>query len=228
MNELNHIAIIMDGNGRWGLKKKGSRNYGHLQGLKTVRTVIKLSISRKIPFLTLYTFSTENWSRPESEINFLFDLIRKSLKKEIKDIIKQGIKINIIGKKAGLPQDIKRTIKILEKETLHNKVITLNLALNYGSKEEIINACKNLSKTNEKEINVNNFEKKLYTRDMPDPEILIRTGGAKRLSNFLLWQLAYTEIFFLDKLWPDFNEKDFNKILNKFHNIERKFGKVND
>ena len=228
MNELNHIAIIMDGNGRWGLKKKGSRNYGHLQGLKTVQAVIKLSIKQKIPFLTLYTFSTENWSRPESEINFLFDLIRKSLKKEIKSIIKQGIKINIIGKKAGLPQDIKRTIKIIEKETLHNKVITLNLALNYGSKEEIINACKTLSKTNEKEINVNNFEKKLYTRDMPDPEILIRTGGAKRLSNFLLWQLAYTEIFFVDKLWPDFNEKDFNKILNKFYNIERKFGKIND
>jgi len=226
MNELNHIAIIMDGNGRWGLKKKGSRNYGHLQGLKAAQTVIKLSISRKIPYLTLYTFSTENWSRPESEINFLFDLIRKSLKKEIKNIIKQGIKINIIGKKAGLPQDIKRTIKIIEKKTLHNKVITINLALNYGSKEEIINACKTLSQTNEKEINVNNFEKKLYTKDMPDPEILIRTGGTKRLSNFLLWQLAYTEIFFVDKLWPDFNEKDFNKILNKFYDIERKFGKI--
>ena len=226
MNELNHIAIIMDGNGRWGLKKKGSRNYGHLQGLKTVQAVIKLSIKQKIPFLTLYTFSTENWSRPESEINFLFDLIRKSLKKEIKSIIKQGIKINIIGKKAGLPKDIKRIIKIIEKKTFHNKVITLNLALNYGSKEEIINACKSFSKTKKKEINVNSFEKKLYTKDMPDPEILIRTGGAKRLSNFLLWQLAYTEIFFVDKLWPDFNEKDFNKILNKFNNIERKFGKI--
>ena len=226
MNELNHIAIIMDGNGRWGLKKKGSRNYGHLQGLKTVQAVIKLSIKQKIPFLTLYTFSTENWSRPESEINFLFDLIRKSLKREIKSVIKQGIKINIIGKKAGLPKDIKRTIKIIEKKTFHNKAITLNLALNYGSKEEIINACKSFSKTKEKEINVNSFEKKLYTKDMPDPEILIRTGGAKRLSNFLLWQLAYTEIFFVDKLWPDFNEKDFNKILNKFNNIERKFGKI--
>ena len=226
MNELNHIAIIMDGNGRWGLKKKGSRNYGHLQGLKTVQAVIRLSIKQKIPFLTLYTFSTENWSRPESEINFLFDLIRKSLKKEIKSIIKQGIKINIIGKKAGLPKDIKRIIKIIEKKTFHNKAITLNLALNYGSKEEIINACKSFSKTKEKEINVNSFEKKLYTKDMPDPEILIRTGGTKRLSNFLLWQLAYTEIFFVDKLWPDFNEKDFNKILNKFNNIERKFGKI--
>ena len=209
-----------------GFKKKGSRNYGHLQGLKTVQAVIRLSIKQKIPFLTLYTFSTENWSRPESEINFLFDLIRKSLKNEIKSIIKQGIKINIIGKKAGLPKDIKRTIKIIEKKTFHNKAITLNLALNYGSKEEIINACKSFSKTKEKEINVNSFEKKLYTKDMPDPEILIRTGGAKRLSNFLLWQLAYTEIFFVDKLWPDFNEKDFNKILNKFNNIERKFGKI--
>ena len=209
-----------------GFKKKGSRNYGHLQGLKTVQAVIKLSIKQKIPFLTLYTFSTENWSRPESEINFLFDLIRKSLKKEIKSIIKQGIKINIIGKKAGLPKDIKRTIKIIEKKTFHNKVITLNLALNYGSKEEIINACKTLTKENKKEINVQNFEKKLYTKDMPDPEILIRTGGTKRLSNFLLWQLAYTEIFFMDKLWPDFNENDFNKIVKKFYNIKRNFGKI--
>ena len=226
MNELNHIAIIMDGNGRWGLKKKGSRNYGHLQGLKTVQAVIRLSIKQKIPFLTLYTFSTENWSRPESEINFLFDLIRKSLKKEIKSIIKQGIKINIIGKKAGLPKDIKRTIKIIEKKTFHNKAITLNLALNYGSKEEIINACKAFIKGDKKEINVKNFEKHLYTRDIPDPEILIRTGGTNRLSNFLLWQLAYTEIFFVDKLWPDFNKKDFNKITNKFYNIKRNFGKI--
>ena len=226
MNELNHIAIIMDGNGRWGLKKKGSRNYGHLQGLKTAQTVIKLSISRKIPFLTLYTFSTENWSRPESEINFLFDLIRKSLKKEIKEIIKRGIKINIIGKKTGLPQDIKRTIKIIEKKTLHNKVITLNLALNYGSKEEIINACKNFVSKKNKEINVNNFKNELYTKNIPDPEILIRTGGTKRLSNFLLWQLAYSEIFFINKLWPDFNENDFNKIVKKFYNIKRNFGKI--
>ena len=180
MNELNHVAIIMDGNGRWGLKKKKSRNYGHLQGIKTVETVIKTSIRQKIPFLTLYTFSTENWSRPESEINFLFDVIRKSLKKKLKNIIKQGIKVNIIGRKERLPKDIKQTIKIIEKKTFHNKVITLNLALNYGSKEEIINACKTLTKENKKEINVQNFAKKLYTKDMPDPEILIRTGGTKR------------------------------------------------
>ena len=226
MNKLNHVAIIMDGNGRWGLKKKRSRNYGHVQGLKTVETIIKTSIESKIPFLTLYTFSTENWRRPESEINFLFDLIRKSLKKKLKTIIKQGIKINIIGKKGGLPNDIKKTIKIIEKKTFHNKAITLNLALNYGSKEEIINACKAFIKGDKKEINVKNFEKNLYTRDIPDPEILIRTGGTNRLSNFLLWQLAYTEIFFVDKLWPDFNKKDFNKITNKFYYIKRNFGKI--
>ena len=226
MNKLNHVAIIMDGNGRWGLKKKRSRNYGHAQGLKTLEIIIKPSIESKIPFLTLYTFSTENWRRPESEINFLFDLIRKSLKKKLKTIIKQGIKINIIGKKGGLPNDIKKTIKIIEKKTFHNKTITLSLALNYGSKEEIINACKAFIKGDKKEINVKNFEKNLYTRDIPDPEILIRTGGTNRLSNFLLWQLAYTEIFFVDKLWPDFNKKDFNKITNKFYKIKRNFGKI--
>ena len=226
MNKLNHVAIIMDGNGRWGLKKKGSRNYGHLKGIKTVETVIRLSGKLKIPFLTLYTFSTENWKRPQSEINFLFNLIRKSLKKKLKTIIKQGIKINVIGKKEGLPEDIKKTIKTIEKKTLNNQVITLNLALNYGSKEEIINACKMLVNNNKKDINIKNFEKKLYTKGIPDPEILIRTGGTRRLSNFLLWQLAYTEIFFVDKLWPDFNEIDFKKIVNKFYNIKRNFGKV--
>ena len=226
MNSLNHVAIIMDGNGRWGLKRKRSRNYGHLCGIKTVETVIKLSIKKKIPFLTLYTFSTENWKRPESEINFLFDLIRKSLKKKLNKIIKQGIKINIIGKRQGLPRDIKQTIKIIQKKTIHNRKITLNLALNYGSKEEILNACKAVLKENKKEINLKNFEEKLYTDGIPDPEILIRTGGAKRLSNFLLWQIAYTEIFFIDKLWPDFGKNDFNKIIKKFNKIKRNFGTI--
>ena len=226
MNQLNHVAIIMDGNGRWGLKKKKSRNFGHLKGIKSVETVIKSSLIRKIPYLTLYTFSTENWKRPESEINFLFDLIRKSLKKKINKIIKQGIRVNIIGKKKGLPQDIKKIVKLIEKKTIKNKKITLNLALNYGSKEEIINAFINLISKKKRKIDINNFEEELYTRNIPDPEILIRTGGTKRLSNFLLWQLAYTEIFFIDKLWPDFNENDFNKIINKFYNIKRKFGTI--
>jgi len=226
MNQLSHIAIIMDGNGRWGLKKKGSRNYGHLKGIKTVETVIKSSLIKKIPYLTLYTFSTENWGRPDKEINFLFDLIRKSLKKKLKTLIKQGIKVNIIGQTKRLPNDIIKIIKQIEKKTLKNKKITLNLALNYGSKEEIINACKKLMLKKNKEININSLEKELYTRNLPDPDVLIRTGGTKRLSNFLLWQLAYTEIFFIDKLWPDFNEKDFNKVVNKFNKIKRNFGKI--
>ena len=226
MNELNHVAIIMDGNGRWGLKKKRSRNYGHLQGIKTVETVIKTSIKKKIPFLTLYTFSTENWKRPENEINFLFNLIRKSLKKKLKQIIKQGIKINIIGRKQGLPNDIKKIINIIQKKTINNKTITLNLALNYGAKDEILNALKMLVNQSKKKINHKNFEKSLYTYGMPDPEILIRTGGTKRLSNFMLWQIAYTEIFFIDKLWPDFNERDFNDIIYNFNKIKRNFGKI--
>ena len=228
MNKLNHVAIIMDGNGRWGLKEKGSRNYGHLQGIKTVEAVIKYSLVQKIPHLTLYTFSTENWKRPDNEISFLFDLIRKSLKKKIKNIIKQGIKVKIIGQKKGLPKDIIEIVKLIEKKTLNNKRITLNLALNYGSKEEIINACKSLALKKGKKINANNFEKELYTKNIPDPEILIRTGGTKRLSNFLLWQLAYTEIFFVDKLWPDFNENDFSRIIIKFNKIKRNFGKIYD
>jgi len=226
MNKLNHVAIIMDGNGRWGLKKNKSRNYGHLKGLKSVEEAIKASIKKNIPYLTLYTFSTENWKRPKNEVNFLFDLIRNSLKKKIKKIIKQKIRINIIGKREGLPKDINRIIRYIEKKTFKNKRITLNLALNYGSKEEIVNACKKLISKKNKEVNINNLNGELYTRNLPDPDVLIRTGGTKRLSNFLLWQLAYTEIFFINKLWPDFNEKDFNKIIAKFDKIKRNFGKI--
>ena len=226
MNKLNHVAIIMDGNGRWGLKKKKSRNFGHLKGIKSVEAIIKSSLIKKIPYLTLYTFSTENWKRPRSEINFLFDLIRKSLKKKIKEILKHGIRVKIIGDKRGLPSDIKKIVKIIEKKTIKNKKITLNLALNYGSKEEIVNACKILSNKRNKKFNIANFEKELYTKNIPDPEILIRTGGTKRLSNFLLWQLAYTEIFFINKLWPDFNENDFNKIIKGFNTIKRNFGNI--
>ena len=226
MNHLNHVAIIMDGNGRWGLKKKKSRNYGHLKGIKAVESVLKASIKKKIPFLTLYTFSTENWQRPENEINFLFDLIRKSLKKKLKTITKEGIKINVLGKNNRLPYDIKKTIKFIKSKTFKNKRITLNLALNYGSKEEIVNACKKIIKNKKNVINEKNLSKNLYTYNMPDPDVLIRTGGTRRLSNFLLWQLAYTEIFFIDKLWPDFNEQDFNNVVAKIYKIKRNFGKI--
>jgi len=226
MNKLNHVAIIMDGNGRWGLKKKKSRNFGHLKGIKSVETIIKSSIINKIRYLTLYTFSTENWKRPDSEIDFLFNLIRKSLKKKLNKIIKQDIKVNIIGNRQRLPKDIVKIVKLIEKKTKKNKRITLNLALNYGSKEEIINACQKIALKKVKEININSFERELYTKNIPDPEVLIRTGGTKRLSNFLLWQVAYTEIFFINKLWPDFNENDFNKIILDYNKIKRNFGKI--
>jgi undecaprenyl diphosphate synthase len=226
MNKLNHVAIIMDGNGRWGLKKDKSRNYGHLHGIKRVEEIVKSATKKKIPYLTLYTFSTENWRRPASEINFLFDLIRNSLKKKLNKIVNNGIKVKIIGNKRGLPKDILRTIKLIEKKTNRNVAITLNLALNYGSKEEIISACKKISKSKKNKINEKNFASSLYTKNIPDPEIMIRTGGARRLSNFLLWQLAYTEIFFLNKLWPDFNSNDFESIISKYDKIKRNFGKI--
>ena len=226
MNTLNHVAIIMDGNGRWGLKKQRSRNYGHLKGLNTVNKVIKTSIKLDIPYLTLYTFSTENWQRPQNEINFLFDLIRKSIKKNLKKIIKQGIKVNILGKRNGLPKDIIKTIRLVENKTKKNKRLNLNLALNYGSKEEIINAFKKIIVSENKKFDIKKFQKNLYTKNIPDPDILIRTGGTKRLSNFLLWQLAYTEIYFVKKLWPDFNEKDYFNIIKKFKFTKRNFGTI--
>ena len=226
MNKLNHVAIIMDGNGRWGLKRKNSRNYGHLKGIKTVEKIIKCSIKKNIPYLTLYTFSTENWKRPENEINFLFNLIRTSLKKNLKKMIKEGIRINIIGKKKGLPRDIVKIIKLIEKKTFNNKRIYINLALNYGSKEEILNACKLISLKKDKRITIEEFENCLYTKNTPNPDLMIRTGGNRRLSNFLLWQLAYSEIFFINKLWPEFNEIDFYNILKKFYKIKRKFGTI--
>ena len=226
MNQLNHVAIIMDGNGRWGLEKKNSRNYGHLKGIKTVEKVIKCTIKQQIPYLTLYTFSTENWKRPESEINFLFNLIRTSLKRNLRKIIKQDIKINIIGRKTNLPKDIIKIIKLVEKKTFNNKRIVLNLALNYGSKEEMLNAFKMIFKEKRKNITIEKFEENLYTKNIPDPDLMIRTGGTKRLSNFLLWQLAYAEIFFVNKLWPEFNENDYYKIIKKFYKIKRNFGKI--
>ena len=226
MNELNHVAIIMDGNGRWGLKKRGSRNYGHLKGLNAVETVIKSSLDQKIPYLTLYTFSTENWKRPDNEINFLFDLVRKHIKKNLKKINKQGIKINIIGKQKKLPTDIIQSLKLIENKTKKNNAITINLALNYGSKEEIVDACRKFTFEKNKIIDIKNFQKKLYTKNIPDPDILIRTGGTRRLSNFLLWQLAYTEIFFEKKLWPEFKPNDYKKILIKFKLLKRNFGAI--
>ena len=224
MNPLNHVAIIMDGNGRWGLKYRNSRNVGHKEGLKTVETIIKSSIKNKIKFLTLYAFSTENWKRPKKEINYLFKLLENFLIKRLDDIHKQNIKIKILGYKK-FSKKLNLLLNTAEKKTKKNTKLQINLALNYGSKLELINAFKRI-KRNKININEKNLEKYLQTKDIPDPDILIRTGNTKRLSNFLLWQLAYSEIFFEKKLWPAFNEKDFIKIIKEYKNIKRNFGKV--
>ena len=222
MNSLNHVAFIMDGNGRWGRKKGKNRNYGHIKGVETVKAVVKNSIKLKIPVVTFYVFSSENWNRPKKEINFLFKLIDSYFTREIKNIINQGIKINIIGELNKLNHEIKFNLERAIKLTKKNSKIIVNLAINYGSKNEIINAFKK----NKKKINKINFEKNLYTNDIPDPDILIRTGGHQRLSNFLLWQLAYSELFFLKKLWPDFNKNDLIKIIKKYKIEKRNFGSI--
>ena len=224
MNPLNHVAIIMDGNGRWGVKHKNSRNAGHKAGLNTVEKIIKETIKNKIRFLTLYAFSTENWKRPKKEINYLFSLLETFLINRIEELHKQNIKLKIIGIK-NFSSKLNNLLSKSEKKTLKNSKLQINLALNYGSKFEIINAIKKLKKSKD-DISEKNLAKYLQTKNIPDPDLLIRTGNTKRLSNFLLWQLAYSEIFFEKKLWPDFNEKDYSKIITKFKIIKRNFGKI--
>ena len=224
MNPLNHVAIIMDGNGRWGLKNKNSRNAGHKKGLITVEKIIKESIKQKIKYLTLFAFSTENWKRPKKEITYLLNLLENFLINKIEEFHKQNIKLKIIGVK-NFSKKLNSLLILSEKKTFKNTRIQINLALNYGSKFELLNAFKKLKKNNER-ISEKNLKKYLQTQNIPDPEILIRTGNTKRLSNFLLWQLAYTEIFFEKKLWPDFNKKDFVKIIKNYKKIKRNFGNI--
>ena len=224
MNPLNHVAIIMDGNGRWGLKNKNSRNAGHKAGMDTVQRIIKETIKNKISFLTLYAFSTENWKRPKSEIDYLFNLLENFLINKVKKLHEKQIKIKILGKK-NFSKKMNNLLLNCERLTRRNKVLQVNLALNYGSKTEILDSFKSIVKKkitfNEKNISLN-----LYTKNIPSPDILIRTGNTKRLSNFLLWQIAYTEIFFHKKLWPDFNEIDYQNIIKSYKNIKRNFGSI--
>ena len=224
MNPLNHVAIIMDGNGRWGLKFKKSRNAGHKAGLSVVEKIIKESVKQKIKFLTLYAFSTENWKRPKKEINYLFNLLENFLTNRIDELHKQNIKLKIIGEK-NFSKNLNNLLKLSEKKTHKNNKLQINLALNYGSKSELVNAFKKLIKKKEK-INEKNLLKYMQTYKIPDPELLIRTGNTQRLSNFLLWQLAYSEIYFEKKLWPAFSKNDFKKIINKYKKIKRNFGNI--
>ena len=224
MNPLNHVAIIMDGNGRWGLKYKNSRKAGHKEGINTVEKIIKETIKNKIQYLTLFAFSTENWKRPNKEINYLFNLLETFLEKKIDDFHREEIKLKIIGTKK-FSKKLNKLLNNAEKKTCNNKKLQINLALNYGSKSEILNSLKKMNKKRES-VNEKNLIKYLYTKDIPDPDLLIRTGNTKRLSNFLLWQLAYTEIHFEKKLWPDFNVIDYKKIIKKFKSTKRNFGKI--
>ena len=223
MNPIKHMAIIMDGNGRWGLKHKNSRNLGHKEGLKTVEMVIKYCIKKKIKFLTLYAFSTENWKRPLKERNYLFRLLEIYLIEKLEKLNNEKIKIKILGEKKFYNK-LNKLLDFAEKKTIRNTKLQINLALNYGSKKEIVYAFDKLKKKSK--ISENDINNNLYTKNIPEPEILIRTGNTQRLSNFLLWQAAYTEIFFEKKLWPDFKDKDLNKIMKKFSNIKRNFGKI--
>ena len=223
MNPIKHMAIIMDGNGRWGLKHKNSRNLGHKEGLKTVEMVLKYCLKKKIKFLTLYAFSTENWRRPLKERNYLFRLLEIYLIEKLEKLKKEKIKIKILGEKKFYNK-LNKLLDFAEKKTIRNTKLQINLALNYGSKKEIVYAFNKLKKRSK--ISENDINNSLYTKNIPDPEILIRTGNTQRLSNFLLWQAAYTEIFFEKKLWPDFRYEDLNKIVKKFNNIKRNFGKI--
>ena len=225
MNPVKHVAIIMDGNGRWGIKHKNSRNAGHRAGLYTVESVIDECLKINIKYLTLYTFSTENWKRPKKEINFLFNLLENFLTNKIDNLIKRNIKVKFIGEINKLPIRLRKILKNSELKTSKNSSLQVNVALNYGSKSELINSIKNIRKKKIK-INEKNIDNNLFTKNIIDPDILIRTGNTQRLSNFMLWQLAYTEIFFEKKLWPDFKSNDFKKILNKFKSIKRNFGSI--
>jgi undecaprenyl diphosphate synthase len=224
MNNLNHIAFIMDGNGRWGLKKKRSRNFGHLAGVKVVQKIVEASIGFKVPIITFYVFSTENWKRPKTEINYLFNLINIYFNKEINNIIKNNIKIIISGRLKNLPFRITNILKKVANKTKKNNKLTINLAINYGAKAEIIDSIKAINYKSQK-ITEENIDKNLYS-NLSFPDILVRTGGQKRLSNFMLWQMAYSEIFFLDKLWPDFTKKDLKKIIDNYKKIKRNFGGI--
>ena len=224
MNPLNHVAIIMDGNGRWGLKRNKSRNFGHKQGLKSIEDIINIAIQKKIKFLTLFVFSIDNWKRPKKEINYLFDLLSNFLNNKLIDLNKKNIRLKFIGKK-NFSKKFNELLKNSEKITKQNTNLQINLALNYSSKFEIVRSIKKII-SKKLSINETNITNNLFTKNIPDPEILIRTGNTHRLSNFLLWQLSYTEIFFEKKLWPDFNKNDFIKILNKYKKIKRNFGSI--
>ena len=235
LKEPEHIAIIMDGNGRWAKVNNRPRIFGHKAGVNRVNEIVEYCVKNKsIKVLTLYTFSSENWLRPKLEVKGLMNLIIKTVNNELNNLISNGVKVKIIGDISNLPILVKDKLEQAMIDTKNNDKLTLNLAINYGSKQEILNGVKLIikdiinSKIKLEDIDVDLFESKLYTYPDPDPDILIRTGGEFRLSNFLLWQLAYSEIIVNDKFWPDYKQEDFVKDIDSFMNRERRFGKISE
>ena len=227
-----HVAIIMDGNGRWAQKRAMPRFVGHRQGLAALKRIVRYASERGIETLTVYAFSTENWQRPQEEVNYLVNLIHETFSKEIGELHREGVRIVLVGDRSTLSSDILRVWDRAERITAANQGMTLNIAFNYGGRTEIVNAVKNIvtkalaGSISIDDINAELISEELYTSHSPDPDLLIRTGGEQRLSNFLLWQSAYTEIYVTTTLWPDFDEKDFDKALDSYSQRERRFGKV--
>jgi len=224
-----HIAIIMDGNGRWAQKKGLPRTYGHKKGVKTLKMIVKTATEMNVSCLTVYAFSTENWKRPKNEVDFILELFASTLKNEGRELAQNSVVIKILGRRNSLPDFLLDEIKNLEMETAGNDGLQLNIAFNYGGRAEIIDTAKELlNKYNTEEINEELFTKNLYIENYPEVELLIRTGGERRLSNFLLWECAYAELYFTEKYWPDFNKEDFKNAINEYMRRDRRFGGIKD
>ena len=221
-----HVAVIMDGNGRWAKKRALPRIFGHKQGVKTVRNIVKAASKLGIKVLTLYAFSTENWKRPKSEVKALFAMLVKFIKKDFQEFSEAGVRLRILGDLSKFPKDVKDAVLKVLKETKDNKGLELNIALNYGAREEILRAFSEMSKKGIKKPTEKDLSSFLYTAGQPDPDLLIRTSGEYRISNFLLWQIAYSEIYITNKLWPDFTAKDLEKAIKEYQTRERRFGAI--
>lgn len=231
-NELKHIAIIMDGNGRWATRRGLPRSLGHKKGAEVVKNITRAAAEQGIQYLTLYAFSTENWQRSPEEVSYLMTLLREYLKSDLTELRDNQVRIRFIGERYMLAEDIQQMMCDLEKETADFTKMTLCIALSYGSRQEIISAVKKIAqhvKSGDiplEDVDINLFSDMLYTKDMPDPDLLIRTSGEKRISNYLLWQLAYSEFEFTDVLWPDFTPEHLQQIIENFKTRERRYGKV--
>lgn len=230
--QLQHIAIIMDGNGRWAAKRGMPRSFGHKKGAERVKEVVQAAGELGVKYLTLYAFSTENWQRSPDEVNDLMDLLRQYLKSELSELQKNGVRIVFIGEREMLPADIRSSMRRLEDDTKNNAKMTVCIALSYGSRQEILQAVRKIATLAKRgdikpeEIDDKMFSDMLYTQEIPDPDLVIRTSGEQRLSNYLLWQVAYAEFYFSEVLWPDFDRTELEKIIENFNKRERRYGKA--